>query len=73
MHIFCERLCEGCFHNAMLQEVVGTDATSMEELMERVNRAVSSGTVESVTMTVGTQRRAGACSNIHLATCKNLA
>ena len=37
---------------------MGTDATSMEELMERVNKAVTSGAVESVTITVGTQRRA---------------
>lgn len=43
---------------SILQEAVGTDATSMEELMERVQKAVSSGTVESVTITVGTQRRA---------------
>jgi hypothetical protein len=30
----------------------------MEELMERVQKAVNSGAVESVTITVGTQRRA---------------
>lgn len=30
----------------------------MEELMERVQSAVNSGAVESVTITVGTQRRA---------------
>lgn len=43
---------------AKLQEAVGTDANSMEELMERVQSAVNSGAVESVTITVGTQRRA---------------
>jgi hypothetical protein len=43
--------------NCALQEVVGTDATSMEELMERVQNAVNSGAVESVAITVGTQRR----------------
>ncbi len=37
---------------------MGTDATSMEELMERVQNAVNSGAVESVAITVGTQRRA---------------
>lgn len=41
-----------------MQEAVGTDANSMEELMERVQSAVNSGAVESVTITVGTQRRA---------------
>ncbi|CAK0743020.1 hypothetical protein CVIRNUC_001438 [Coccomyxa viridis] len=41
-----------------MQEAVGTDATSMEELMERVQNAVNSGAVESVAITVGTQRRA---------------
>ena len=41
-----------------VQEAVGTDATSMEELMERVQSAVNSGAVESLAITVGTQRRA---------------
>ncbi|CAL5219382.1 g1204 [Coccomyxa viridis] len=41
-----------------MQEAVGTDATSMEELMERVQSAVNSGAVESLAITVGTQRRA---------------
>lgn len=43
---------------AQMQEAVGEDAGSMEELMQRVQRAVADGSVESVTMTVGTQRRA---------------
>lgn len=37
------------------QEAVGQDASSMEELMERVQRSVADGTVDSVTITVGTQ------------------
>ena len=41
-----------------MQEKVGTDASSMQELMDRVQQAVMSGAVESLTMTVGTQRRA---------------
>lgn len=41
-----------------MQEIVGQDAESMEELMRRVQAAVADGSVESVTMTVGTQRRA---------------
>lgn len=43
---------------AEMQEVVGQDASSIEELMQRVQSAVADGSVESVTMTVGTQRRA---------------
>ncbi|KAK9820618.1 hypothetical protein WJX72_012335 [[Myrmecia] bisecta] len=41
-----------------MQEAVGQDANSMEELMERVQKVVADGQVESVTITVGTQRRA---------------
>jgi len=36
---------------------VGQDASSMEELMERVQRSVADGAVDSVTITVGTQAR----------------
>lgn len=39
------------------QEAVGQDASSMEELMERVQRSVADGAVDSVTITVGTQAR----------------
>ena len=41
-----------------MQEAVGQDASSMEEIMARVREAVAEGKVESVVMTVGTQRRA---------------
>lgn len=41
-----------------MQETVGQDATSVEELMARVQEAVASGAVETLTMTVATQRRA---------------
>jgi hypothetical protein len=41
-----------------MQSAVGDTASSMEELMQRVQQAVADGTVQSVTMTVGTQRRA---------------
>lgn len=41
-----------------LQEAVGQDANSMEELMERVGAAVADGRVESLTISVNTQRRA---------------
>lgn len=41
-----------------MQEAVGQDAGSMEEIMARVQQAVADGKVESVVMTVGTQRRA---------------
>jgi hypothetical protein len=43
---------------SQMQQIVGEDAASMEELMQRVQQAVANGSVESVTMTVGTQRRA---------------
>lgn len=43
---------------AQMQEVVGQDARSMEELMGRVQQAVAGDEVETVTVTVGTQRRA---------------
>ncbi len=39
----------------LVQEAVGQDASSMEELMERVQRSVADGTVDSVTISVGTQ------------------
>ncbi|KAL4444366.1 hypothetical protein ABPG75_012103 [Micractinium tetrahymenae] len=41
-----------------MQEAVGQDASSMEEIMARVQQAVADGKVESITLTVGTQRRA---------------
>lgn len=41
-----------------MQEAVGSDAASMEELMQRVQQAVADGNVEVLDMTVGTQRRA---------------
>ena len=41
-----------------MQEVVGQDAASVEELMQRVQQAVADNTVEVVDITVGTQRRA---------------
>jgi hypothetical protein len=43
---------------AQMQEVVGQDAGSMEELMARVQRAVADDGVETVVVTAGTQRRA---------------
>jgi hypothetical protein len=41
-----------------MQDAVGQDAGSMEEIIQRVQEAVKDGRVESVVMTVGTQRRA---------------
>jgi hypothetical protein len=43
---------------SQMQEVIGQDAASVEELMQRVQQAVADNTVEVVDMTVGTQRRA---------------
>ena len=43
---------------SQMQEVVGQDAASVEELMQRVQQAVADNNVEVVDMTVGTQRRA---------------
>jgi hypothetical protein len=43
---------------AEMQAAVGQDASSMEEIMSRVQAAVVNGSVETVTLTVGTQRRA---------------
>jgi gas vesicle protein len=43
---------------SQMQEVIGQDATSVEELMQRVQQAVAENNVEVVDMTVGTQRRA---------------
>ena len=41
-----------------MQSAVGSNASSMEELMERVQKAVADDSVQTVTLTVGTQRRA---------------
>ena len=41
----------------LAQQVIGTDAISYEEVMERVERAVTSEQVSCLTMTVATQRR----------------
>jgi len=43
---------------AQIQAAVGTDATSLEEVMMRMAKAVETDAVETLTMTVGTQRRA---------------
>jgi hypothetical protein len=40
-----------------MQDAVGQDAASVEELMKRVQEAVETDRVENVTMTVATQRR----------------
>ena len=40
-----------------MQEVVGQDANSMQELMERVHHAVGTGKVEVVNITVASQKR----------------
>lgn len=41
-----------------MQEVLGPDASSMEELMQRAQEAVAEDKVETVTMNLSTQRRA---------------
>ena len=41
-----------------MADAVGDDATSMDDLMARVQKAVADGTVESLAITAGTQRRA---------------
>lgn len=41
-----------------MQEAVGTDIMSVEDLMQKVESAVESGAVETLVITVGTQRRA---------------
>mmetsp|Transcript_20304 Transcript_20304/g.60310 ORF Transcript_20304/g.60310 Transcript_20304/m.60310 type:complete len:216 (-) Transcript_20304:1186-1833(-) len=41
-----------------IQDAVGRDVSSMEQVMERMAQAVEADRVETVTMTVGTQRRA---------------
>ena len=41
-----------------MAEAVGDDARSMEDLMLRVRKAVADGTVETLALTAGTQRRA---------------
>jgi len=43
---------------AQMSEVVGDDASSMEDLMQRVEEAVKEEKVATLTMSVGTQRRA---------------
>ncbi|KAJ9518669.1 hypothetical protein QJQ45_018750 [Haematococcus lacustris] len=43
---------------AQVQAAVGKDASSMEEVMERMAKAVESDAVETLLMTVATQRRA---------------
>lgn len=58
-----ERQTEALFGDAKklqaeMQDAVGQDAASMEELMQRVQEAVAADKVESITMTVATQRRA---------------
>lgn len=41
-----------------LQKAVGSNFISMEDLMERVKKEVEAGSIESITISVGTQRRA---------------
>lgn len=41
-----------------MQKAIGSNFVSMEDLMERVRKEMESGAIESVTLTVGTQRRA---------------
>jgi hypothetical protein len=41
-----------------VQEAVGQDAVSIEDLMQRVQEAVQAGKVDLLTVTVATQRRA---------------
>jgi hypothetical protein len=41
-----------------LQKAVGSNFISMEDLMERVKKEVEAGSIESITITVATQRRA---------------
>ena len=41
-----------------MAEAVGDDAASMDDLMARVQKAVAAGTVDTVALTAGTQRRA---------------
>ena len=42
----------------LLQNAVGSNFISMEDLMERVKKEVEAGSIESIAITVGTQRRA---------------
>lgn len=58
-----ERQTEALFGDAKklqqeMQDAVGQDAASMEELMQRVQEAVANDKVQNTTMTVATQRRA---------------
>jgi len=41
-----------------IQNAVGKDVTSMEQVMERMAKAVEREEIQTVTMSVGTQRRA---------------
>jgi len=41
-----------------MQKAVGSNFISMEDLMERVKKEVDAGSIESITISVGTQRRA---------------
>lgn len=41
-----------------MQKAVGSEFISMEELMQRVAKEVEAGSIDSVMITVGTQRRA---------------
>ena len=53
--------CLHCVHvlrtRLWVQEAVGQDANSMQELMERVHHAVGSGKVEVINITVASQKR----------------
>jgi len=40
-----------------LQEAVGADVSSAEELYSRIQQAVQTSSIETVTMTIATQRR----------------
>ncbi len=44
-----------------VQEAVGTDVSSMQEVMERMAEAVRTDSIETLTMTVGTQVRVYVC------------
>jgi hypothetical protein len=41
----------------MLQEAIGPDVSSAEELYARIQAAVQTSSIETVTMTIATQRR----------------
>jgi hypothetical protein len=50
--VYCCALC--CL---LLQEAVGSEVSSAEELYARISQAVQSNAIETVTMTIATQRR----------------